>query len=334
MFEDLVEMISEKTVIVDEMIDQILPEVEEVTFLYEASRHLIMAGGKRVRPFLVLKSCELVGGREEPALPTAAAVELLHTFTLIHDDVMDRSPIRRGVKTVHKTWGLPMAITAGDYLFSKAYEGIIKKTPPEDVSPEHLLCVLDILTRATIEICKGQALDLHYESRASISESEYLAMIKKKTAVLMEAAMKSGGIIGGADPRGVERLGSFGLKSGMAFQIADDILGLTASEDILGKPVGDDIREGKKTLIIVHALESGKENQREKILSSLGSEKASDEQIRETIDVLNEIGSIAYARSRAKSLVDLAKRELASFHNPGTKRVLLDLADFFVTRRY
>lgn len=334
MFEELMAEISEKATLVDKMIDQVMPEGEDLTVLYDASSHLIKAGGKRVRPFLVLKSCEMAGGSEDIALPTAAAIELLHTFTLVHDDVMDRSHIRRGVGTVHKVWDLPIAITAGDYLFAKVYEAIIRNTNPEAVSSDRLLQVLDTLTNATIEICEGQVLDLSYESKASITESECLTMIKKKTAALIEAAMKSGGIIGGASVREVEKLGSFGMKSGIAFQIIDDILGLTASEDILGKPVGDDLREGKKTLIIVHALKKGDDTQRKTVLSSLGNGEASDDQVRDAIGTLIDIGSIEYSRNQAKRLVDLAKGELDSFPNSDVKRILFSLADFFVARGF
>ncbi len=334
MFEELMTEISEKAVLVDKMINQVMPEGEDLKVLYEASSHLIKAGGKRIRPFLVLKSCKLAGGSEDIALPTAAAIELLHTFTLVHDDVMDRSHIRRGVGTVHKVWDLPIAITAGDYLFAKVYEAIIRNTSSEAVSSDRLLQVLDTLTNATIEICEGQVLDLSYESKASITESECLNMIKKKTAALIEAAMRSGGIIGGASAREVEKLGSFGLKSGIAFQIIDDILGLTASEAILGKPVGDDLREGKKTLIIVHALEKGDDLQRKTVLSSLGNGKASDEQVRDAIRTLIDIGSIEYSRNQAKRLVDLAKEELGSFPNSDDKRILFSLADFFIARGF
>ncbi len=334
MFEDLTNEISEKMVLVDGMIDRIVSDSKEPKVLYEASNHLIKAGGKRVRPFVVLKSCELVGGLEGTALPTAAAVELLHTFTLIHDDIVDRSSIRRGVSTVHTVWGLPIAITAGDLLFAKVYEAIVGYTDPKTVSSDHLLQVMNILTKATIEVCEGQILDLSFESRTSISESDCLTMIRKKTAALFEAAMRSGGIIGGAEPQEIEKLGSFGLKSGTAFQIADDILGLTASEGVLGKPVGDDLREGKKTLLIIHALEKGDENQRKIILGSLGNEDAPDEKIREAIDVLREIGSIDYSRAQADKLVDQAKRDLDVFPESPAKRILLDLADFFMARSY
>jgi len=334
MFNELIGEISEKSQLVDEVIGRILPDESEPRVLYEASTHLIKAGGKRVRPFLVLKSCEMAGGSEHAALPTAAAVELLHTFTLIHDDVMDRSPIRRGVSTVHEVWGLPIAITAGDCLFAKVYEAIIKHSNQEAVSSDRLLQVLDTLTRATIEVCEGQALDLSYESRASITESECLTMIQKKTAALFEAAMMSGGIIAGAEPCDIRKLGSFGLRSGIAFQIADDILGLTGSEETLGKPVGDDLREGKKTLIIVHALKNGEDWQRKIILDSLGSREAPDEQIREAINVLIDIGSIEYSRLKAEKLVDLAKRELHSFPDSHAKRLLLELADFFISRKF
>ena len=334
MFEELMSEITDKMVLVDEVIGRIVPIEKEPRILYEASNHIIKAGGKRVRPFIVMKSCEMCGGSEDTALPTAAAVELLHTFTLIHDDVMDRSATRRGVRTVHEVWGIPIAIAAGDCLFAKVYEAIVKHTRPGSVSSGRLLQVVDTLTSATIEICEGQALDLSYESQTSISESECLTMIQKKTAALFEAAMKSGGIIGGATPSEIEKMGSFGFKSGIAFQIADDILGLTASEDTLGKPVGDDLREGKKTLIVVYALQKAEEKQRKAILNALGRVEASDEQVQEAIDVLMEVGSIEYSRVKAEELVRLAKRDLDLFPDSHAKRALMELADFFIARSF
>jgi len=334
MFEELMSEITEKMVLVDEMIGKIVPVEKEPRILYEASNHIIKAGGKRVRPFIVIESCEMCGGSESTVLPTAAAVELLHTFTLIHDDVMDRSATRRGVRTVHEVWGIPIAIAAGDCLFAKVYEAIVKHTRPGAVSSDRLLQVIDVLTSATIEICEGQALDLSYELQRSIGESECLTMIEKKTAALFEAAMRSGGIIGGASPSEIEKMGSFGFKSGTAFQIADDILGLTASEDTLGKPVGDDLREGKKTLIVVHALQKAKENQRKTILNVLGRMEASDEQVRNAIDALIDTGSIEYSRSRAEELISLAKRELDLFPDTRARRALLELADFFIARGF
>ena len=334
MFEELMVEITEKMVLVDEKIGRIVPVEKEPRILYEASNHIIRAGGKRVRPFIVMKSCEMCGGSETIALSTAAAVELLHTFTLVHDDIMDRSATRRGVRTVHEVWGIPIAIAAGDCLFAKVYEALVKHTPPGDVSSDRLLQVVDALTSVTIEICEGQALDLSYESRRSISESECLTMIQKKSAALFEASAKSGGIIGGANPSEIEKMGSFGLRSGIAFQITDDILGLTASEDTLGKPVGDDLREGKKTLIVVHALQKAEEKQRKIILDVLGRAEASDEQIHEAIDVIKDMGSIEYSRVRAEELVSLAKKELDPFPDSRAKKALTELADFFVARSF
>jgi geranylgeranyl diphosphate synthase type I len=270
-----------------EKVNALLKEVVnlewEPTLLYKAARHIIDAGGKRLRPYLVLKSCKLVGGREKDAIPTAAALELLHTFTLIHDDIMDEDEKRRGLSTVHVKWGVPTAIVAGDFLFAKVFETITKHTDPRQVPSECILQVIRGISEATIAICEGQTLDMMFESRKNVSEDEYFEMIQGKTAALFEVSARCGGILGGAKKRQVKNLGKFGYYAGLAFQLIDDVLGLTADEKILGKPVGSDIREGKRTLITVHALKNASKTQRKNILETLGDKTASPERIRKGV---------------------------------------------------
>jgi geranylgeranyl diphosphate synthase type I len=306
----------------------------EPELLYRAARHIIDAGGKRLRPFLVLKSCKLVGGKEEDAIPTAAALELLHTFTLLHDDIMDQDEKRRGVPTVHNQWGVPIAIVAGDLLFAKVYEAITKFTDPKHVAPKRILQVLKEISEATITICEGQTRDMMFESKETVSEDEYFRMIQAKTAALFEVSARCGGIVGGANKSQVERLGEFGRYAGIAFQVIDDVLGLIADEKILKKPVGSDIREGKRTLIVVHALEKASENQRKTILETLGNQSASPEQIRETVELIDSLGSIDHAKEVAEKYIARAREALAGFPASEDREDLISLSDLIFARQH
>lgn len=330
----LASQLAETTKRVNCFIEQIVDIEREPRLLYQAARHIIDAGGKRLRPYLVLKSYKLAGGRIEDAIPTAAAIELLHTFTLIHDDIMDQDEERRGTSTVHTKWNVPTAIVAGDLLFAKVYETITGFTNPRRVSRRRIIQVLRCVSEAAIAICEGQTLDMLFECRETISEDEYFQMIRLKTAALFEISAKCGGTLGGAKKGQVEHLGKFGRYAGMAFQLIDDVLGLTANERVLGKPVGSDIREGKRTLIAVHALQHASEDQRRKILETLRNKSAPLEQIQEVTNLIYSLGSVDYAEKRAMEYAEKSKRALAVFPDTEDKEDLISLTDLITTREY
>lgn len=311
-------------------IDGMFTQAREPKAIYDASEHLIHAGGKRLRPFLALKACEIVGGQRADALPVAASIELIHNFTIIHDDIMDQDSKRRGVPTVHVLWGVPMAINAGDMLFAKAYEAVLRSRVP----PRRLLKIIATITDATIGICEGQALDMLFEERKDVSEKEYLNMVYEKTAVLLEAAAKSGALVGGGTVLQVKRLGRLGGYAGLAFQMVDDILGLTADEKVLGKPVGSDIREGKSTILVIHALAHADKAQRKQILSILGNKDAEKDQILGVIQMIKSLGSVEYAAKKAEEYVAKAKAQLYSFPPSQSKDILIDLCDYIASRNY
>jgi len=319
---------------VNAMIDRIISAEGTPKVLYGAARHIIEAGGKRLRPFIVLKVCELVGGREEAALPVAAAIELLHTFTLIHDDVMDRSKTRRGVPAVHVLWGEPMAINAGDLVFAKVFDAVLNYTPHDRVSSEQVLRALSIITQATITVCEGQARDISPERRRAATEKDYFELVHWKTAALYKAAAETGAVIGGGAETQVECLGQFAYDAGVAFQIRDDELGLIGDEAVLKKPVGDDIRQGKQTILIIYALKHAAPKQRRTILATLGNPKATANQIKEVTNLVYSLGAGKYADKKAMEFTRRAKEELAPFPDSAAKKALLDLVDFFVTRKY
>lgn len=322
---------------VNEFIFRLLSEKLKPRELYDASRHLIKAGGKRVRPFLVIQSCRAVGGREDSVLPAAVAVELIHNFTLIHDDIMDQDELRRGAPTVHVLWGVSTAILAGDLLFSKAFEALFMCSSHPDISSEGLVEAGRRLASAVSVIAEGQALDMSFSGRlrsSLISEDDYFEMIYKKTAALFKVSCEIGGILGGANSIELEALSKYGEHIGIAFQMKDDVLGIVGDESVLGKPIGSDLREGKCTLILIHALRNASEGQRRIIMDVYGKENISREEIRRVIDVLDDLGSIEYVEDIARRRVVLAKDSLKVLPSSEAKSLLLDLADFIVARRY
>lgn len=314
---------------VDREIEKALDTVDPEN-LYNASKHLIKAGGKKIRPALVLLTAEAVGGNIEGAYKTAAAVELIHTFSLIHDDIMDEDEMRRGKPSVHTMWGEPMAILAGDILFSLAFE-LVAQTQVDDVPASRVIKALNTVVDACIKICEGQACDMSFEEKFDVGESEYLNMIYKKTAALIAAATKSGAIIGGGTAEQVEALSQYGELIGMAFQIQDDYLDVVSDEEELGKPVGSDIVEGKMTLMVVHTLSVASPEDKEELIFILKSGDESNTQ--RAIDIFNKYGSIDYTRDIALDNVNRAKDLLDLLDDSPAKEALYDLADFMLQRK-
>lgn len=301
--------------------------------LEKASLHLIEAGGKRLRPYMTIKACEAVGGRAEDATPFAAAVEFLHNFTLVHDDVMDHDDLRRGKPTVHKAYGMPMAILAGDLLFAKVYDVIIRNRP-SGMSPKRLLESIDKVTEAALILCQGQALDISFPSASDVTVDDYIHMVGAKTSALFRACAQVGALAGGGSDEQVDALGSFAWDAGVAFQIEDDILGVTADEETLGKPVGSDLREGKKTLINIHALENATQEQRKHIDRAFGVEDVSHEDIEAAVETLEEVGSITYAKNVADDHIKRAFKSLDEIPDTPAKDELKTLVEYFVKREY
>ena len=307
-------------------------EPRKPVVLYNASRHLIEAGGKRLRPFLVMKTCEAVGGDPRIAVPFAAAVEFLHNFTLVHDDVMDNDNLRRGNPTVHVKYGSPIAIAAGDLLFGKVYESMLNYSEKVDV--EKVLACVKSVTDATIILCEGQVLDLSYPSSDKVSEEDYILMVEGKTSALFKACAEVGVLVGGGSDEEVKSLGQAWWDAGVAFQLIDDVLGVTADEKTLGKPVGSDIREGKKTMLVIHALNNATLSQRSMLLNVLGNRSAFKNEISEAMTLLKEIGSIDYTINIAKEYCDSAISGHQNLPESQAKKELVERINFFVKRNY
>ncbi len=299
--------------------------------LEEASIYLTKAGGKMLRPCLTLISTEAVGGKKESSLNSAAAIELIHTFSLIHDDIMDDDDVRRGMPAVHKVWGDPLAILSGDTLFSKAFQ-MVSQTNPEEVSYERINKALSTVADACLYICEGQASDMDFEDRYDVSEQEYLDMIFKKTGALIAAATKTGAIIGGANDEIVDIMYDYGRLIGLAFQIQDDYLDLVSDEESLGKPIGSDIAKGKMTLIVVKALSEASDEDSETLLKILKDDNSSAEDIELALQLFDKYDSIEYARKIAQDNVDEAKQLLKILPDSESKIALEKIADFVLGR--
>jgi len=295
--------------------------------------HPIVAGGKRVRPCMVLLACEAVGGNIEKILPAAVSVELLHTFTLVHDDIMDHDLKRRGKPTVHAIWGEELGIVVGDTLYSSAFKALtdIRKS---GIDSDTILDALEVLVWANSKIQEGQIMDMLFEKRNDVKEDEYMDMIQKKTGVLIEASLEIGAILGNGSEDEINGLGRFGRYIGMAFQIQDDILGLVGDEKAVGKPIGSDITEGKKSLIVIHSLNNLKGIEKEKLLKLLGNKDIGDKELKIAKDMLIKSGSVEFAKTAVKKLCEDAKKELNVIRDSDAKNTLLELADFMIERKF
>ena len=299
--------------------------------LQEASIYLTKAGGKMLRPSLSLITAEAVGGQKESALKAGSAIELIHTFSLIHDDIMDQDDMRRGMPSVHKVWGDDVAILAGDTLFSKAFEIIINSNQ-ELTSPAQINHALSTVADACVKICEGQALDMGFEDRFDVTEYEYMEMIFKKTGALIAAATKVGAIMGGASDEVIDAMYEYGRLIGLAFQIQDDYLDIASDEETLGKPIGSDIGKGKMTIIAINGLASAGEDS-EKLLEILKDTNNSQDDIDLAIEILTKCGAIDYARNLALDSVSQAKEILEILPDSSSKHVLADIADFVLERQ-
>ncbi|MGC9307882.1 MAG: polyprenyl synthetase family protein [Thermoplasmatota archaeon] len=296
---------------------------DEPLRLYQAVRHLPEAGGKRLRPLIAMLACQAVGGIPDDAVPYGAALEILHTFTLVHDDIMDDDDTRRGRPSVHREFDEATAILAGDTLFAMAFEIATAGRLPATVE-RTLAHNIAIMAR---EICEGQQLDMSFEERDTVNRDMFLTMIEKKTAKLFEHAALGGAIIGDGSPEEQETLRRYGHALGMAFQVWDDCLDVIGVD--IGKPVGSDIREGKKTLMYIHAREHADSDA---WLQQYGKSGASREDIEGIIQAFRESGAIDAAMETAKRYADEAARCLEVLPESDARRQLAELASFAVTR--
>ena len=297
---------------------------DEKTVLSQASNYFLNVEGKRLRPALFKLAAESVApGSSKNIMPGALAVEVTHTFTLVHDDIMDEDTSRRGRPTVHVVWNEPVAILAGDVLFARAF--VLLADVHADASRK--VEAVRILGKASEDICEGQHLDISFETRNDVSAEEYIEMVRKKTGVLYGTAGALGALLAGATPDIVSAFMTFGEHIGIAFQIQDDIIDLTQDTATSGKDQASDIREGKQTLIAIRAREKG-------IDLTPYQHNLTSEEIQEIISLLTDAGIIAEVTTQAQAYVDSGIAGLSILPDSMEKELLMRVAQFFIDRIY
>ncbi|MBL7183066.1 MAG: polyprenyl synthetase family protein [Anaerolineae bacterium] len=290
--------------------------------------------GKRLRPIMCLLTCQATGGDPDQALPAAAAIELVHNFSLVHDDIEDKSHLRRGRPTVWKIWGVPQAINAGDGLFVLAHL-TMQRLATKGALPRRVLTALEILDQACLALTEGQYLDLSFETRLDVDAEQYLSMIRGKTAALFSAAAQLGALVAGSDPAPIARYRRFGENLGLAFQIVDDILGIWGDPRVTGKPAADDIRQRKKTLPIVRALEEELRVGSKGLREIYQRETIGEEAMEAALKILESLGARHYAEAMANNYYQQALAELdATGVENEAQDDLRELAAFLVERKY
>jgi len=296
--------------------------VSNVAAITEIGEYLRVGGGKRIRPALLLLASKLFNYEGRGAVRLGAVVEIIHTATLVHDDIIDEAKTRRGRPAANTQWGNSKCVLAGDWLYMQAFKIAVQ---------ERNFRVLDTLIELTQQMVEGELLQMQTLGKL-IPLNEYFDLIFRKTACLFSVCMRMGAILGGASEEEEDRLSRYGHDLGMAFQIVDDVLDLTASEDVLGKPVASDLREGKVTMAVIHALERCTREEKEKIKIVLRDRAFNGVTHQHIVDILNRYGAVEAANARAAEYAESARKAICTFPDTEIKRALLWAPEFVVAR--
>lgn len=294
--------------------------------LYEPSEYIINGKGKRIRPLLVLLSSKAVGGNFVGAYNAAAAVELLHNFTLVHDDIMDNADKRRGRLTLHTKYDDSTAILVGDSLLSIAYEYLLKDCNG------NTKVILKSFTNGLIEVCEGQSLDTEFEKRKRVSLEDYLTMIKKKTASMIKMCCEIGAILGRGNTKEINALSNYGMNLGIAFQIQDDLLDITAEEKEFGKKIGGDLVEGKKTYLFIKALEKSSGEAKKALNKIIDNKGIRHNQVKKYKMIYEKTGVIEDAKKAINHYTERALKSLSIIKKEEDKNILIWLAESLLKR--
>lgn len=296
--------------------------VSNVRAITEIGEYLRAGGGKRIRPALLLLAARLFGKNGPSAIHLGAVVEIIHTATLVHDDIIDEADTRRGRPAANTRWGNSKCVLAGDWLYMQAFKVAVL---------ERNFRILDTLIDLTQQMVEGELLQMETLGKC-IGEREYLDLIYRKTACLFSVSMRVGAIIGQATSEQEEALASYGRNLGLAFQIVDDVLDLTASEEVLGKPVASDLREGKVTMAVIHALERCTSDERQIIETVLGERAFDTVKHEQVLAILNRYDSVSAALARASEYAEAARKAICTFPDSEIKKALLWMPQFVVAR--
>jgi geranylgeranyl diphosphate synthase, type II len=304
-----------------------LPEKPET--LYKPQNYILSSNAKRIRPILTLLGCGMSGAGIKDALPAAIAIEMVHNFTLIHDDIMDQAESRRGEPSIHVRWNVPAAILAGDGLFVQALLQLQRL--PDSVN---FKAISKEFLNGVNKVCEGQALDMEFEARTNVTVQEYLQMISGKTAALISSSLKIGGMVAGAPDKVLNELGVIGNSLGIAFQIQDDLLDVVADPEKFGKKKGGDISEGKKTFLMVKTLQSCTETEREWLMSLLQHRPISQKDVPDVIGLYEKYGVTNSAKTLMSDYYQKAHKTLNQFDDSDYKQDLEHLIHYLKKRDY
>lgn len=301
--------------------------------LYEPMNYVLNGGGKRIRPMITILTCEAFGGTFDDSINAAVAMEILHNFTLVHDDIMDNADTRRGMETVHKKWDVSTAILAGDGLLGLAYRSLLKTNSPRIAE------IAKIFTESMIEVCEGQSFDTEFESRSDVTNKEYLMMIGMKTSRLLEACAVTGVMIAdGSDDinEDINTMRSYAENIGLAFQIQDDLLDITADEKEFGKTIGGDIRKGKKTYLLIKALEEANSESDIQVLNKAAMENSgiTDEEVLAVKEVYDRLGIIEDASGQVAHYTRKANDHLEKLPPSDSKEMLKWFSGMLLSRSF
>ncbi len=294
---------------------------------YAPVRYTLEAGGKRLRPLLVVLSAEAAGGTPDQAFDCAVAVELMHNFTLVHDDIMDHDALRRGRPTIHVKWDEETAILAGDGLVALAFRELFRCTSPR------LQEIGRVFSEGILEVCEGQALDKEFETRPVVSQTEYFEMIGKKTARLFAVSCEMGALAAGAEHGIVRTLREFGWNLGLAFQIQDDLLDVVSSASVSGKPQASDVRSRKKTFLFIHTVQHAPEERRRWLVDLYRRGDLTAEEVEQVVQLFHDSGAVNAAESITAELLNKAQHHLAALPESDARLQLQVLTSQLLGRR-
>ena len=318
-FSDIQNLVREDLKAVDDLLINRLES--EVALINQVSSYIINAGGKRIRPLLVVLMSRALGYQGINHNVMAVVIELIHTATLIHDDIVDESEVRRGTETPNQVWGNAASVLVGDFIYSRAFEIMVEPNSME---------IMKVLSKATNAIAEGEVLQLLNIGNKELKEADYLKVIEKKTACLFQAATQIAAIISDSDSSIQNQMKSFGLHLGNAFQIVDDVLDYQSDEELLGKRIGDDLSEGKMTLPLIHSLSNSSKVTNKKLRDIVSNNNV--EEIDTVLEIFQETGSIDYTINRAKEISEKAKQCLVNLNNSAYENALSLLCDISVER--
>jgi geranylgeranyl diphosphate synthase type II len=329
--------ITERQQKLSDLIDEKLAELnlpEEPSLLYDPVRYTLELAGKRVRPYLTLVGCGMCGGKVEEALPAALSIELLHNFTLLHDDIMDGADTRRGKPSVFKKWDSNTAILSGDAMYAKAFKQLQYYGNSDFYSKSQYRTILDIFLNSAETVCEGQAYDLMFEDQTDVAIEKYIQMIEGKTAALISGALAIGGAVAETDEATLEELRFVGTKAGIAFQIQDDLLDAIADPEKFGKKSGGDIIEGKKTYLTLLALERCNNQQQKQLQKILTDNNSSAADVDTVIEIYQDLKIIEDTKNAVQYHYQEAMDHLEQFDDSEYKKEIINFFNYLISREY